>query len=172
MPGWMRRKRRREGKSLETVIARSTCDEAIHSSFVRRHGLLRFARNDVEGHDFAFPRRDAPEVCLNSLAPRKTRAQGMPDARCTRGLVRKLCKRAAHEHTGSAEALRHSLRNGFTAYTRSPRSIGLSCLRRPRIWFCPPGWADKTSADLTPTSEASGPHDFAVRFGAVRQRAV
>ena len=27
----------------------------------------------------------------------------------------------AHEHTGSAEALRHSLRNGFTAYTCSPR---------------------------------------------------
>jgi hypothetical protein len=23
---------------------------------------------------------------------------------------------SAHEHTGSAEALRHSLRNGFTAY--------------------------------------------------------
>jgi hypothetical protein len=27
----------------------------------------------------------------------------------------------AHEHTGSAEAVRPSLRNGFTAYTRSPR---------------------------------------------------
>jgi hypothetical protein len=25
-------------------------------------------------------------------------------------------KKCAHEHTGSAEALRHSLRNGFTAY--------------------------------------------------------
>jgi len=41
----------------------------------------------------------------------------MPDARCTRGLVCKRCARkSAHEHTGSAEALRHSLRNGFTAY--------------------------------------------------------
>ena len=28
---------------------------------------------------------------------------------------------SAHEHSGSAEALRHSLRNGFTAYTRSSR---------------------------------------------------
>ena len=27
----------------------------------------------------------------------------------------------AHEHTGSAEAIRHSLRNGFTAYTCSSR---------------------------------------------------
>ena len=40
----------------------------------------------------------------------------MPDARCTRGPVCKMGKENAHEHTGSAEALRHSLRNGFTAY--------------------------------------------------------
>ena len=40
----------------------------------------------------------------------------MPGARCTRGLVCKLCERNAHEHTGSAEAVRPSLRNGFTAY--------------------------------------------------------
>src|ERR1700682_622627 len=41
----------------------------------------------------------------------------MPDARCTRGLACKRQKENAHEHTGSAEALRHSLRNGFTAYS-------------------------------------------------------
>jgi len=40
----------------------------------------------------------------------------MPGARCTHGLVCKIVRRNAHEHTGSAEALRHSLRNGFTAY--------------------------------------------------------
>jgi hypothetical protein len=40
----------------------------------------------------------------------------MPDARCTRGPVCKKQKENAHEHTGSAEALRHSLRNGFTDY--------------------------------------------------------
>jgi hypothetical protein len=40
----------------------------------------------------------------------------MPGARCTRGLVCKMHKENAHEHTGSAEAIRHSLRNGFTAY--------------------------------------------------------
>ena len=40
----------------------------------------------------------------------------MPDARCTRGPVCKMGNENAHEHTGSAEALRHSLRNGFTAY--------------------------------------------------------
>jgi hypothetical protein len=36
----------------------------------------------------------------------------MPDARCTRGPVCKMGKENAHEHTGSAEALRHSLRKG------------------------------------------------------------
>jgi hypothetical protein len=36
----------------------------------------------------------------------------MPDARCTRGLVCKIVRRNAHEHTGSAEAIRHSLREG------------------------------------------------------------
>ena len=36
--------------------------------------------------------------------------------RVTRGLVCKVHKENAHEHTGSAEAIRPSLRNGFTAY--------------------------------------------------------
>ena len=40
----------------------------------------------------------------------------MPDARCTRGPVCKMGKGNAHEHTGSAENIRHALRNGFTAY--------------------------------------------------------
>jgi hypothetical protein len=34
-----------------------------------------------------------------------------------------------------------------------------------------PGRVDMPIANLTPTSEASGPHDFAVRFSAVRLRA-
>ena len=40
----------------------------------------------------------------------------MPDARCTRGLACMCTKECAHEHTGEAENIRHSLRNGFTAY--------------------------------------------------------
>jgi hypothetical protein len=43
----------------------------------------------------------------------------------------------AHEHTGSAEALRHSLRNGFTAYTCSSRRRIPFCHRRQRIESCP-----------------------------------
>ena len=41
----------------------------------------------------------------------------MPGARCTRGLVCNVHKECAHEHTGPAESIRPSLRNGFTAYS-------------------------------------------------------
>jgi hypothetical protein len=41
-------------------------------------------------------------------------------------------ERNAHEHTGSAEAIRHSLRNGFTAYFVLSPVTGLSCHRRLR----------------------------------------
>jgi hypothetical protein len=40
----------------------------------------------------------------------------MPDARCIRGLVCKLRKGKRTRAYRAAEAIRHSLRNGFTAY--------------------------------------------------------
>ena len=83
-------------------------------------------------------------VVLVSSRLEKQRARGMPDARCTRGLVCKLCKECAHEHTGSAEAIRHSLRNGFTAYSALSPATNSSCHRRRRIGgLVEPGWARK-----------------------------
>ena len=79
----------------------------------------------------------------------------MPGARCPHGLVCKIVRRNAHEHTGSAEALRHSLRNGFTAYAALSPATNSSCHRRRRIeGLVAPGWARKTSADLTPATGA------------------
>ena len=48
---------------------------------------------------------------------------------------------SAHEHTGSAEALRHSLRNGFTAYFALFPATNSSCHRHQRIetWLSPVG---------------------------------
>jgi hypothetical protein len=40
----------------------------------------------------------------------------MPGARCTRKPRVQNAQKSAHEQTGSAEAIRHSLRNGVTAY--------------------------------------------------------
>ena len=64
------------------------------------------------GYSFAFSRRISPEV-FNFVSPSSSqRAQGMPDARCTRGLVCRCTRECAHEHTGEAENIRHSLRKG------------------------------------------------------------
>jgi hypothetical protein len=69
----------------------------------------------------------------------------------------------AHEHTGSAEAVRPSLRNGFTAYfVLSPVRPELVCHRRPQR-------RSSLLGNLTPAIGASGPHDFAVRFSHARQ---
>jgi len=93
----------------------------------------------------------------------------MPDARCTRGLVCKVVQKVRTRAYRAAEAIRHSLRNGFTAYSAlSPEYRAFlppsPCRNRRAgpVGLCVP------PQDLTPTSEASGPHDFAVRFGIVR----
>jgi hypothetical protein len=91
------------------------------------------------------------------------RARGRPGARCTRGLACKDAhKKCAHEHTGSAEAVRPSLRNGFTAYfVLSPA--------RPGLFVTVASVMRSIIANLTPATGASGPHDFAVRFSRARQ---
>src|SRR5690348_7712540 len=75
------------------------------------------------GRTSGFSQHDAPEFCAVAIPQKaegtrdpQVRARGKPGARCTRGLVRKNACKSAHEHTGSAEAVRPSLRNGFTAY--------------------------------------------------------
>ena len=82
------------------------------------------------------------------------RAQGRPGARCTRGLACKKQKEDAHEHTGSAEAVRPSLRNGFNGLLRALPGDRLSCHRRR---------AGMDPLRLDASIGAPGPHDFAVR---------
>jgi hypothetical protein len=73
---------------------------------------------------------------------RPRRAQGRPDARCTRGLVCNGTRKCAHEHTGPAESIRPSLRNGLTAYGALSPETNSFCLRHRRIdGFARPGWA-------------------------------
>src|SRR5882757_9184974 len=57
----------------------------------------------------------------------------MPGARCTRGLACKTVRKGAHEHTGSAETLRHPPRNGLTAYAVLTPATNSSCHRRCRL---------------------------------------
>src|SRR5437870_4256158 len=68
-------------------------------------------------HEFAISRHEMPEV-LQIVSPSSIqRAQGMPDARCTRGLVSKCAQRVRPRAYRAAENIRHPLRNGFTAYS-------------------------------------------------------
>jgi hypothetical protein len=90
----------------------------------------------------------------------------MPGACCTRGLVCNGTRKCAHEHTGTAGALRHSLRNGLTAYAALSLETNSSCLHRCRL----DGSFDPVGSNLPPAAwhqpRVSGPHGFAVRCNA------
>src|SRR6266702_2052452 len=131
-------------------------DEAIHSFFARHYGLLRFARNDGVIHQHTPPHSRGPITRVLSIlfslkrGSRECRVRAAPAVSCA-----KLCERTAHEHTGSAETLRHSPRNGFMAYAVISSATNSSCHRRQRIsGLTKPGWARNTSADLAPATGA------------------
>ena len=84
----------------------------------------------------------------------------MPGARCTRGLVCKSVQKGAHEHTGSAEASDIPCAMVLRLISCSPRSGRARCHRRRWNGF----------HQLDASIGVSGPHDFAVRFRAIRQR--
>jgi hypothetical protein len=62
----------------------------------------------------------------------------------------------------AAEAIRHSLRNGFTAYNALSPVIGLLATVAPK---------KLASREHDASAEASGPHVFAVRSTRLRQKA-
>ena len=95
-----------------------------------------------------------PELMRRPVSLEITRAQGRPGARCTRGLVCKRAQKHAHEHTGSAGASRPSLRSGFTAYfVLSPVNGSIATVV-----------GGISPAQLSASTAAPGPHDFAVRI--------
>ena len=80
----------------------------------------------TSGYDFSFSRQDASEVCKETPPPKKEaratlkrgrredRVRAAPAVSCA------ICaKGCAHEHTGSAEAVRPSLRNDFNGFLRA-----------------------------------------------------
>jgi hypothetical protein len=81
----------------------------------------------------------------------------MPGVQLARSLV---CKKKAYEHSHhrSAATIGTPCANGFTAFFALSPGIGLSCPRHLRIII----------RKLGASVEASGPHDFTVRFRRVR----
>ena len=112
-------------------------------------------------HAAAFSRHDASEFC-QAMPPNEIRGRGecrvpnAPAASCA------LCSFSMHTsiHSGGTGNIRHSPRDGFTAYFVLSPVTGLFCHRRPR---------DKPR-DLDASVGASGPHDFAVRISALVSR--
>ena len=71
----------------------------------------------------------------------------------------KCANKNAHEHTGSAETLRPSLRSGFTAYfVLSPVNGSFATVIPEKL----------VSQEFDASTAASGPHDFAVRGTRIR----
>src|SRR4030095_8391335 len=101
----------------------------------------------------AFSRRIAPEV-LHLGLPLENRGRREDRVRAAPAVSRANCaNKNAHEHTGSAETLRPSLRNGFTAYNVISPENGSFASVAP----------EDNPAQLDASTAASGPHDFTVR---------
>jgi len=134
--------------------------QASMSSPRSRGRLVEIQLPNSSKHGFAISPRVSRELCLENSLPSPTeRAQGMPGARCTRGS-------RATKSTGAGpqvqpETLRHSPRNGFNGFLRA--------LPSDRA-FLPLSSAVARQFDAS--VGASGPHDFAVRFSAVRYRPI
>jgi hypothetical protein len=97
------------------------------------------------------------------VPPSKIRGRGecrMPDAPAAS--CAHIGSEYAHEYSQRSHRKSPGIpaRNGFNGFLRALPGDRLSCHRRLRI----------ESASLNASIEASGPHDFAVRFRAIRQR--
>jgi hypothetical protein len=125
-------------------------------------GLLRryAPRNDVV--TFRFKSQTAhtrprsrgtilPEVYVSLSLERKGGAGNAGCALHPRSRVQKPTSKNAHEHTGSAEAIRHSLRNGFTAYAVPRRRIRLVTVAAG-LTADRPGWIDFATDGLAPAT--------------------
>jgi hypothetical protein len=145
------KKRRRQEPAIGTVKCSHTVARMQQSWPQGNHLLLTL----MGGYGAAPSRRETPELCSHTLPPenrgrREDRVRAAPAVSCA------MCtKKCAHEHTGSAESIRPSLRNGFTAYSALSPATNSCCHRRLRIDdFAHPGWAGKTSAGLTSATDA------------------
>ena len=123
--------------------------------------VARAPRNDVQRDAFAFSRHDSPEVFI-SLSLAKQREQGMPGARCTRGLVCKMHKEMrtrAYRFSGGNPAFPAQWLYGLClALPGEIRLVtvaaGLRLIEPVELISPPAAWRQQ---------RASGPHGFAVR---------
>ena len=100
----------REGGASSTL--RLPCSIAAVSGILG-HPPSRVTTSECE---FAISRHALSEVCIFVSPLRKTEGAGKTGCALHPRSRVQTVRKNAHEHTGSAETLRPSLRNGFTAY--------------------------------------------------------
>ena len=137
------------------ATAVSVASELVPISPVKQPAMRR--------HSFAIPPHVSRGFCAFVPPSRKQRAQGMPDARCTRG---RLCsKKHRRQQPRVHRNSRHSLRNGFNGFLRA--------LPGDHAWLPPsPVRRERRLHDLSACIGAPGPHDFAVRCSIIRLRKI
>ena len=141
--------------SFEARCARTSRANAERSSGDDGFGMFPLHR-----HTSTFPRQVFARVLQIHPPPKIQRAQGMSDARCTRGLACNVHRRVRTRAYRAAEAIRHSLRNGFTAY------FVLSPVNGSFATVAP--WEAIASRCMDASTATSGPHAFAVRVSHAR----
>ena len=102
------------------------------------------------------------------FGPRKQRAQGKPGARCTRGRAWSVVNTRVSHHRFTGTPGLPCAMVLTVSFVLSPVT-GLCCHRRLRSVSGPLGLTTPFRK-LDASVGASRPYDFAVRFGAVRQR--
>ena len=93
-----------------------TCQTASTTSRSRRALRASFASNVP-------PSEPKAQATLKRRGRREDRVRAAPEVSCA-----KVANRNAHEHTGSAEAVRPSLRNGFNSLFRALPGETRACL--------------------------------------------
>src|ERR1700753_3879683 len=94
-------------------------------------------RRDDETRAFTFSRRHFARGFQFRLRLFREEGAGKDRVRAAPAVSCALCikKKGAHEHTGSAETLRPSLRNGFPAYAALSLVTGfIVTIVRERLW--------------------------------------
>jgi hypothetical protein len=132
--------------------------------------LRKFHLISNTSHTSAFSRREAPEACVSfSLqgGSRECRMRAAPAVSCAKAL-----EKAHTSIQGSGEHPTFPAQWLYGLYRALPGVSGFAASVASRKPALGPGWAFAPPKDLTPTIEASGPHDFAVRFSTARLHAL
>ncbi len=155
-PSYPRRRVPSTPRPIGSIIGVSgILDHPPHCAIAHKAG--DDSRGMTQLHDLAA--RFARGLLSNFLT---LQTEGAGNAGCAlhpRSRVQKCAKRRTRAYRFSG-GIRHSLRNGFTAYIVLSPADRACCHRRQRNCF----------HQLDASIGASGPHDFAVRFRAIRQR--